>query len=337
MKKLAFVFVLAPIFVAFPAHAHHGVAAVGLSEPEGPGAALETTAALPLPKRFAFAMLKSEFVSFQMRDRAAFPAQKDLSLFDMVALGFGITPWLSAYLFQPYNVKSADGGIGRNPGLGDTNLMLSFGWKWDEGLKLIPQKESLDELADWHFLLWASCTLPVGPTENNDDRGDRFAPDLQTGFGKPSPALGLAVLKQVSTNFTALAEVNHQRFLTHDYSFTRYRFGAETRVNAAGVYRIHARGRVRLDGVAELIGLNLQRDSEDEDLDGPGSLTALSASGGTILYGSLGARLSVGPATIALGAKRAVLKSLNEGSDQQGSEGLENVRVSLSVSVAGPL
>jgi hypothetical protein len=321
------------ILAALPAHAHHGVAAVGLSEPEGPGAALETTAALPLPKRFAFAMVKSEFVSFQARDRVAFPAQKDLALFNMVALGFGITPWLSAYVFQPYNVKSADGGIGRNLGLGDTSLMLSFGWKWDEGPRLIPQKESLDELADWHFLLWASCTLPVGPTEKNDDRGDRFAPDMQTGFGTPSPALGLAALKQVSTNFTALAEVNHQRFFTHDYSFTRYRFGAETRANTAGVYRIHAKGRVRLDGVVELVGLNLQRDQQD---DGQGSLVPLSASGGTILYGSLGARLYLGRAAIALGAKRALLKSLNQDSDQQGSEGLENVRVSLSLSVAGP-
>ncbi len=334
MKRLAFAVVPALVLAAPPAHAHHGVAAVGLSEPEGPGAALETTAALPLPKHFAFAMVKSEFVSFQIRNRAAFPEQKDFSWFNMVALGFGITPWLSAYVFQPYNVKSADGGIGPNPGLGDTNLMLAFGWKWDEGLKLIPQKESLDELADWHFLLWASCTLPVGPTEKNDDRGGRFAPDMQTGFGEPSLALGLAVLKQVSTNFTALAELNQQRFFTHDYSFTRYRFGAESRVNTAGVYRIHAKGHVRLDGVAELLVLNLQRDRQDG---GQGSLTALSASGGTILYASLGGRLYLGRAAIALGAKRAVLKSLNEGADQQGSEGLENVRLSLSLSVASPL
>jgi hypothetical protein len=91
---------------------------------------------------------------------------------------------------------------------------------------------------------------------------------------------------------------------------------------------------VRLDGVAELVGLHLQRDRED---DGRCNLAALSASGGTILYASLGARLYLGRAAIAFGAKRAVLKSLNEGSDQQGSEGLENVRVFLSLSVAGPL
>jgi hypothetical protein len=335
VKKVGLFMALSLGLVAFPAHAHHGVAAVGLAEPEGPGAALETTAALPLPKRMAFAMVKSEFVSFQSRDRATFPEQKDFSAFNMLALGFGITPWLSVYVFQPYNVKSADSGIGSNPGLGDTNLMLSFGWKWDEGLRLIPQKESLDELADWHFLLWASCTLPVGPTEHTDGNGKRFAPDMQTGFGKPSPAMGLSALKQISTNFTMLAEVNHQRFFTHDYSFTRYQFGAETRLNLAGVYRIYARGRIRLDGVTELGGLNLQRDKEDKS-DGEG-FVGLPNSGGTILYGSLGARLSLGRITLALGAKRALLKSLNEASGQQGSEGLENIRVFLSVSAAAPL
>jgi hypothetical protein len=335
VNRFALLAGLALGLLAFPAHAHHGVAAVGLAEPEGPGAALETTAALPLPQRMAFAMVKSEFVSFQERDRAAIPQQKTFSSFNMLALGYGITPWLSAYVFQPYNVKAADSGAGSNAGLGDTNLMLSFGWKWDEGLRLIPQKESLDELADWHFLLWASCTLPVGPTEHTDGNGTRFAPDMQTGFGRPAPAMGLSVLKQLATNVTVLAEVNHQRFFAHDYSFIRYRFGAETRLNVAGVYRIYARGKVRLDGVAELGGLNLQRDKADEG-QGEG-LVGLSGSGGSILYGSVGARLSLGRITFALGAKRALLKTLNEASEQQGSEGLENLRVFLSVSGAAPL
>ena len=48
-------------------------------------------------------------------------------------------------------------------------------------------------------------------------------------------------------------------------------------------------------------------------------------------------RLYLGRVALAFGAKRAVLKSLNESSDQQGSEGLENVRVFLSVGVASPV
>jgi hypothetical protein len=333
MKSLVSACIALGLLLPLPAHAHHGVAAVGFGDPEGPGVGIETTSALTLPRRLGFAMAKSELVSFQSRaDRAAFPEQKTISWFNMAALGFGITPWLSAYVFQPYNLKAMDAGYGGNPGPGDTNLMLSFGWKWDEGFRLIPQKESLDELADWHFLLWASCTLPLGPTEHRADNGEYFAPDMQTGFGAPSPAVGMAVLKQVSTDFTVLTEINYQYFFTHDYSFTRYRFGAETRVNAALVYRAYAKHRLRIDLVAELVGLNLQRDREDPDLDGPESMTPLQASGGNILYGSLGLRAYLGRIALALGVKRAVLKQLNEAAEQQGAEGLESFRLSFALS-----
>jgi hypothetical protein len=336
MKQVAVVVFVFIVRVALPAHAHHGVAAVGFGDPDGPGVGLETTAALNLPRGYAFAMAKTEFVSFQARDdRVAFPEQKDIAWFNMAALGFGITPWLSGYVFQPYNLKSMDGGVGSNTGLGDTNLMVAFGWKWDEGLRLIPQKESLDELADWHFLLWASCTLPLGPTEHRGDNGDSFAPDLQTGFGSPSPAVGLSALKQVSTDFTVLAEVNYQYFFAHDYSFTRYRFGAETRANGAVVYRAYAKRRLRVDLTAELGGLNLQRDRAAEDQDS--SLSSLTASGGSVLYGSLGMRVYVGLVSVGVGIKRPLWTGLNEAAQQQGSEGLENFRLSFMLSVASRL
>ena len=333
MSKAASMVALAVLAVARPTYAHHGVASVGFSDPEGPGVGMETTAALTLPRRLGFAMAKSEVVSFRTRnDRASFPEQKDGAWFYMAALGVGLTPWLSAYVFQPYNVKSVDGGVGTNAGLGDTNLMLALGWKWDEGLRLIPQKESLDELRDWHFLLWGSCTMPVGSTEHSADNGQPFAPDVQTGFGAPSLALGLATLKQVSTDFTVLAEVTYQHFLAHSYSFTRYQFGAETRGNAALVYRAYGRRGLRLDLVAEAVALYLQRDREDPDLAGPAGMTPLSASGGNILYGSFGLRAYLGRVAIGVAVKRALFAQLNEGSQQQGCEGLENFRLALALS-----
>ncbi len=338
MKPLGLACLLLVTLAAVPARAHHGVAAVGFGDPEGPGVGLETTAALTLPRGLGFALAKSELVSFQQQaDRAAFPAQKDVAWFNVAALGFGVTPWLSAYVFQPFNYKSMDAGVGGNAGLGDTNLMLAFGWKWDEGLRLIPRKESLDELADWHFLLWASGTLPVGPTERRGGNGEPLPPDMQTGFGAPSPAAGLAVLKQVSTDFTVLAEINYQYFFAHDYSFTRYRFGAETRINAAVVYRAYARRPVRVDVVAELIGLGLQRDREDPDKDGPAPMSGLRASGGNVLYGSLGLRAYVGRVALALGLKRALAARLNEGAQQHGAEGLESYRLALAHSGTVPL
>jgi hypothetical protein len=312
---------------AAPARAHHGVAAVGAAGPEGPGAAIETTSALTLPEGLLFTMAKTEYVPFQ-KFAFAEPNNKGWSSFNMVAVGYGVRPWLSVYVFQPYNLKEQD-GLGTNAGAGDTNVMLSLGLKWDEGLRLVPEKESLDDLEDWHVGVWASCTIPVGPTTHLDDTGAYWAPDMQTGFGAPSPAVGVAVLKQLSANVTWLAEANYQHFFAHTYPFTRYQFGAETRVNTAGVFRVHAAGRFRLDLSGELNGLWLQRDQERNEA---GVLEPLRASGGAILYAGAGLRAYYGPVTMALGVRRAALKDLNEQAEQQGSEGLEKFRAVLTVS-----
>jgi hypothetical protein len=310
------------LLVSAPAHAHHGVASLGVAGPEGPGTALETTSAMPLPRLAVFGMLKTELVPFQHRSHAE-PENKSLSSFNTAALGFGVLPWLSAYVFQPYNLKVQD-GVGANSGPGDTNVMLSLGAKWDEGLRLVPEKESLDELADLHVGLWVSLTLPAGPTNELDDRGQPFAPDMQTGFGEPSPAFGLSLLKQASEDFTWLGEINYQHFFMHRYPTTVYRFGGETRVNTALAWRAYAAGRFRADVSGELCFLHLQRDQERG--------TDLEASGGSILYAGLGVRASYAGFSAALGARYAVAKSLNEQADQQGSEGLEMLRVSLALS-----
>jgi len=314
--------VAAALLPAVPARAHHGVAALGVAGPEGPGAALETTSALPLPQRALFGMLKSELVAFR-RFAHAEPENKSLSSFNMAALGFGVLPWLSAYVFQPYNLKAQD-GIGESTGPGDTNLMLSLGFKYDEGLRLLPEKESLDELEDWHFGLWLSLTLPTGTTTRLDARGEPYAPDTQTGFGEPSPALGVAALKQLSEDFTWLADASYQHFFTHRYPTTVYQFGGETRANTALSWRAAASGRFRADLAAELCFLHLQRDRERGE--------ALEASGGAILYAGLGVRASYAGLSLSLGARYAVAKALNEEPDQQGSEGLETVRASLTLS-----
>lgn len=302
------------------ARAHHGTAAVNAIGAEGPGAALDTTSPLALGKGTALALAKSEYAAFQQR--AGFTDQKQYSSFNTLAVGYGIAPWLSAFLFQPYNWKSQD-GVGTNRGLGDTNLMLSASFKWDEGLKLAPEKESLDELADWHFGVWAACSLPLGPTDRRDDLGAFYAPDMQTGFNGPSPSFGLVALKQLSTDFTLLLEANYQTFFEQTYAGPGidYQFGAEARGNAALAWRAWADGTSRVDLVPELSVLDLQRDREDG--------VALQASGGTILYGQLGARVTLGAFSIGASVKRAVAKSLNEAADQQGSEGLESYRAAL--------
>jgi len=312
-----------------PAHAHHGVAAISVAGPEGPGAAVETTSPLPLPVGMGFAMLKSETVRFQKFTYAE-PTNKDESVFNMLGLGYGLRPWFAVYLFQPFNVKCQE-DAGCNAGLGDTSLMLSLGFKYDEGLRLVPEKESLDELFDWHFSVWLAPTFPLGPTERKDRQGNPFSPDMQTGFGSPSAAVGVAVMKQLSDDFTWLADSTYHYFLPHSYSWTRYQFGPEARVDTALGVRVVGRRAFRADVIAELGGLNLWR---DRARDSSGVMQPQSASGGAILYSSLGMRFFFGPFSAALGIKRAVLKDLNEGYNQQGSEGLEAFRATATLSYA---
>jgi hypothetical protein len=324
---------LAAALLASPARAHHGVASASFAASEGPGGALETTSALPLPGGAVFAVAKTEWAEFRRRAFAA-PENKDQSSFSTLGVGYGIRPWLTAYLFQPWAVKAQD-GVGTSSGAGDPSVLVALAFKWDEGLRLVPERESLDELADWHFSAWASSSIPLGRTTLVDDRGARFAPDMQSGFGAPSPAVGVSVLKQVAPAVTVLAEASHQRFRTHDYGEgLRYRFGAETRLNAAAAFRAVAGPALRLDLVGELNGLHLGRDREAE---GGGPLAALDASGGTMLYAGAGVRVTAGRLAAALGIRRAVARALNEGAQQQGSEGLEAFRAtgSLSASFGG--
>ena len=100
---------------------------------------------------------------------------------------------------------------------------------------------------------------------------------MQTGFGSPSFQIGVAAAKQLSADFTWLADASYQHFLPHTYPFTRYQFGAETRVNTALAWRAIASPGFRLDLAGELNLLDLQRDQERDDA---GSMAPLQASGG---------------------------------------------------------
>jgi hypothetical protein len=324
--------IFASLLAAHPALAHHGSAGVGMAGPEGPGAAIETTSPIPLPQGSIFFLLKSEYVPFRQFDFAQ-PENKVYSLFDTLALGYGAAPWLSAYLFLPYNVKSQD-GVGTNVGFGDPGLFVQFAFKYDDGFRLVPEKESLDELMDWHFSVFGFATVPMGPTISATDALEWYAPDMQTGFGSPSFQIGVAAARQLSADFTWLADASYQLFLPHTYPFTRYQFGAESRVNTALACRAIASPGFRLDLAGELNLLNLQRDQESNV---QGAMEPLQASGGTILYAGLGVRAYLGRFSAALAARTSVLRWLNEGADQQGSEGLEWVRVALTLSYVLPL
>ena len=323
--------VASALAAAVPAGAHHGGVGLGMAGPEGPGAALETSSPLPLPRGAVFLMLKSEYVPFRQLAFAE-PENKVYSLFDTLAVGYGIAPWLSAYLFQPYNVKSQH-GVGTNVGYGDPGLLLSRGFKYDEGFRLVPERESLDELADWHFAAFGFVTLPMGSTTSADPAGAFYAPDMQIGFGSPSFQMGLAAAKQLSDDLTWLADASYQWFLPHTYPFTRYQFGAEARASTAVAWRALASPGLRLDLAGEVSLLDLQRDRERN---AQGAMEPLRASGGTVLYGGLGLRAYAGRLSVALAARTSLARRLDEQAEQQGSEGLEWVRAALTLSYVVP-
>ncbi len=323
---------LAGVWVAGVARAHHGSAGVGMAGPEGPGAAIETSSAIPIPQGSLFFMAKSEYVPFRPYAFAA-PENKAYALYDTLVAGLGIEPWLSAYLFLPYNVKAQD-GVGTNVGFGDPGLYVTFSFKYDEGFRLVPAKESLDELLDWHFSVFGYATVPMGSTVSATHALAWYAPDMQTGFGSPSFQVGVAATKQLSADFTWLADASYQYFVPHTYPFTRYQFGAETRVNAALSWRVVASPGFRFDVAGEVNLLDVQRDQEAS---ADGVLEPLAASGGTVLYGGVGVRAYFGRFSAALAARTSFMRWLNEGASQQGSEGLEWVRVALSLSCVLPL
>ncbi len=323
---------LAVAAIASPARAHHGGAAVGMAGPEGPGAAIETTSPIPIPQGALFLMVKSEYVPFRQYEFAS-PENKVYSLFNTLVAGYGVAPWLTGYLFLPYNAKSQD-GVGTNVGFGDPGLYVNLAFKYDEGFRLVPARESLDELMDWHFSVFGYATVPMGSTVSATHDLQWFAPDMQTGFGSPSFQLGIAAEKQLSADFTWLADASIQYFLVHTYPWTRYQFGAESRVNTAVAWRALASPGFRLDLAGEVNLLVLQRDRE---ANASGEMVPLQASGGTVLYAGFGVRAYVGRFSAALAARTSFARWLNEAPEQQGTEGLEWVRVTLSVSCVLPI
>jgi hypothetical protein len=105
------------------------------------------------------------------------------------------------------------------------------------------------------------------------------------------------------------------------------RFGRETRLNGALVWRAHtdAERRLRTDLVLEMQYLKLGRDV----VDGVGE----QATGGRMLYAVPGVRFYRDRFSFAVGVKKAVWKNLNEQSRQQGAEGLEKYRLLFSASM----
>jgi hypothetical protein len=311
-------------------HAHHGVATLGAVGLEGPGAPVETSSSATLPKGSWLGYLKVDHAKSKTYDpsTAAGDQEGDYNQYWMAGIGYGFTPWFSAYAFQPYNIKKDEYGDTHSRGFTDLSLMGVIGFKYDDRLMLVPADESLDDLMDWHFTLYGGLSLPSGDANHRLDDGS-IDPGKSLGFGKSSFSYGLTATKQLTDDATAVFEAGQIRFQKYHYdddpiggnpTGIKVKFGTETRLNAALAYRLmtHPETRFRLDGNAELNFLRLGRDVED----GVGA----AATGGDMLYGVLGARLYKDNMSLGLALKKPIWTDLNEESQQQGAEGKEKYR-----------
>ena len=308
-----------------PALAHHGVASLGAAGLEGPGAPVETSSSATLPQGKWLGYLKVDHAKFRTYDPLD-ATEADYAQYWMLGLGYGFTPWFSAYVFQPYNIKKDEPDGFSSRGLTDLSVIGVLGFKYDRGWMLTPANESLDDLMDWHFTAYGGLTLPTGEANHRLQDGS-IDPGMSLGFGKPSFTYGLTATKQVSDNTTLVFETGQIRFQKYAYDDGQtMRFGTETRVNAALSQRLLTlpESRFRLDGNLELNVLRLGRDVEN-------GVKAL-ATGGDMLYGVLGLRLYKDNLSLGLGLKRPIWTDLNEEPDQQGAEGKERLRTIVTFS-----
>ena len=310
-----------------PALAHHGVAGVGAAALEGPGAPVESASSAVLPEGKTLLYAKLDHASFKTYDADPANPEGERSQFWMLGVGHGFTPWLSAYAFAPYNIKQDEAGGLDSRGWADASLMLQLGFKYDNGLRLLPANESLDDLEDWHFTVFGGTSLPTGSANHRLADGS-IDPGKSLGFGKSSFSLGVTATKVLTRDLTFNLEASLIRFQDYTYADgNRVKFGAEDRLNAGLSYRLFADAdrRLRIDGVVEAQYLQLGRDVEN----GIGA----EATGGKIVYLLPGIRIYRDNMSLAIGMKKAAWTKLNESDLQQGAEGKEKYRLIVSGSI----
>ena len=325
MKRIVLPLLL--VATAMPALAHHGVAGVGAAALEGPGAPVESGSSAVLPEGKTLLYTKLDHARFATYDADPANAEGDMSQFWMLGVGHGLTPWFSAYLFAPYNIKQDEPGGLDSRGWADISVMGQIGFKYDQGWRLLPANESLDDLEDWHFTIFGGASLPTGSANHRLSDGS-IDPGKSLGFGKSSFSAGITATKVLTRDLTFNLEASVIRF--QEYTYTdgnRVTFGGEGRLNGSLSYRLltNTDSRLRLDGVLEAQYLQLGRDVEN----GVGA----EATGGKIAYLLPGIRIYKDNMSFAIGIKKPVWTRLNESDMQQGAEGKESYRLIISGSV----
>ncbi|MBF0345102.1 MAG: transporter [Nitrospirae bacterium] len=322
-KSLIIALLVSVVLLPTIVEAHHG----GVSLALGPGSPIETSSPLTLPEGgfvVSTRVEQVEFKKFQFEE----PMNKDSYTFYNLGLSYGVTPYLTTSLFMPYAIKRQD-TLGSNRGFGDLKLSTTLGFNYEpnNGLRLNSHEDTavtLEGNKRTYIALIGGVTLPTG--ESHKQLAEEIARDMQPGFRSPSFSIGAAVSRQVAEALSMTASTTYDIFTKS----AGFKFGNELRIDLAAIYELYGKpeGVVsKIDGVLEFNFLKLQKDEE-------GGQKAL-ASGGDILYISPGMRFAipkVNNANVGIMLKFPLAKSLNEGQQQQGSEGLEKVRAIATLS-----
>jgi hypothetical protein len=307
------------------AWSHHGVASLGIAGLEGPGAPLETTSSAMLPEGMFLAYMRAESITYKL-NTLAIDGEMEKHEYFSYALGYGVTSYFDVYLSLPYFTKKEEGSIGTS-GFHDLKLTGVLGFKYDDGFMLTPDNESLDDLEDWHFTAILSASMPTGNKDIKKPDGTLYDYGVQLSFAAPSLMFGLSATKWFGDKTTLVFDGSYNTFLEGSYSDGgTMEFGNEIRFNTALAYKLYANSdkKLRFDATIEANYLNLGRDVENS--------IAQEATGGDILYSTVGMRVFYQNISATLGVKMPVWKDLNEAHLQQGAEGNEETRVVFTLS-----
>ncbi len=328
---IAVLFLCCVFMIDTPSYAHHG----GASAAFGPGAPIETTSPLTLPKGKFLFLERGEYVPFEQRENAE-PNNIKTFTFLNTLLGYGITDALSLFAIQPYAIKDTESS-GTSSGIGDLGFLVQYGFKLGtrdgiRGVYSCGPEDSKGEhytLSDLKMSLLAGFTVPSGTIDNKTSAGNTFGVGLQHGFGSPSFTFGFAASKMIFPHFTLTVDSSLLAFTQHDQG----KPGNEIRFNVAEGYEIFERTKWllrRIDIIEENNLLHLRKDQNQDR-------SNVDNSGGTILYLSPGVRTTwaIFGKTVSVGAliKFPAWKDLNNEPLQQGSEGLEHYRAIITCSI----
>lgn len=309
--------------------AHHG----GVSTAFGPGAPIETASPLALGRGNFLLFEKFEYIPFEHKNHAE-PENIDTFTFFNTLIGYGFTDALTVYATLPVAIKDQD-SLGTSSGLGDLGFIVQYGFKIGErdgirGFYSYGPEDSYGEAYstdDIKMSLLAGFTVPSGTTSNRDNNENTFDMGMQPGFGAPSFNFGFAASKMLSPHFTLTGDTSVTTFTEHNDG----KPGNEIRFNVAGGYEVYEKKNgffSRLDIIAESNILHLTKDqNEDREKE--------DATGGTILYLSPGLRVTFNKrVSVGVLVKLPTWKDLNNESEQQGAEGLEEYRAIVTCSVS---